>query len=154
VTPRPKDRIGQTAIVGDLIVSVEDSRTLRAEVEVPEQTTGQIRPGARVKVKAWTYPRHTFIGKVVSVAPVVLNKKKEGTVDYVATEREDSLSRATTADPGRVVRVSVSIPNPDGLLKSEMTGYAKVRVGYEPFGLVMIHGLIRFFLVEVWSWIP
>ncbi len=105
-------------------------------------------------MKAWTYPNETFIGKVVSVAPVVLNKQKEGTVDYMATEREDSLSRATTADPGRVVRVVVSVPNEDGRLKSEMTGYAKVRVGYEPFGLVMSHGIVRFFLVEVWSWIP
>jgi len=154
VTARPKDKLGQTAIEGDLIVSVEDSRTLRAEVQVPEQTTGKIKPGAHVKVKAWTFPDRTFAGKVVSVAPVVVNKKKEGTVDYTATEREDSISRATTSDPGRVVRVLVSIPNPDGLLKSEMTGYAKVRVGYEPFGLVMTHGIIRFFLVEVWSWIP
>jgi hypothetical protein len=121
---------------------------------VPEQTTGNIKPGAKVKVKAWTFPNQTFKGEVVSVAPVVYNKKKEGTVDYVATEREDQLSRATTADPGRVVRVLVNIPNPDGLLKSEMTGYAKVRVGYEPFGKVMSHGIIRFFLVEVWSWIP
>jgi multidrug resistance efflux pump len=154
VTARPKDKLGQTAIEGDLILSVEDSRALRAEVQVPEQTTGKIKPGARVKVKAWTFPNRTFDGKVVSVAPVVVNKQKEGTVDYTATEREDSMSRATTSDPGRVVRVLVSIPNPDGLLKSEMTGYAKVRVGYEPFGKVMTHGLIRFFLVEVWSWIP
>lgn len=154
VTPRPKDKVGQSALVGDLIVGVEDSRTLRAEVQVPEQTTGQIKPGAPVKVKAWTFPNRTFKGEVVSVAPVVVYKKKEGTVDYLATEREDSMSRATTSDPGRIVRVLVSIPNPDGLLKSEMTGYAKVRVGYEPFGMVMTHGLIRFFRVEVWSWIP
>jgi len=135
-------------------MSVEDARMLRAEVEVPEQTTARIKPGARVKVKAWTYPHRTFIGTVSSIALVVTDKKKLGKVDYLSTQREDALSRATTADPGRVVRVLVSIPNPDGLLKSEMTGYAKVRTRYEPFGLVMTHGIIRFLLVEVWSWIP
>ncbi|OGP84748.1 MAG: hypothetical protein A2Y95_03795 [Deltaproteobacteria bacterium RBG_13_65_10] len=154
VTPRPKDRIGQVLAMGDLIASVEDARTLRAEVEVPEQTTNRIRVGAQVKVRAWTYPLRTFEGTVESIAPVVMDKKKEGKVDYVQTEREDSLSRATTAQQGKVVRVLVTILNPDGLLKSEMTGYAKVRTRYEPFGLVMTHGIVRFFLVEVWSWIP
>jgi hypothetical protein len=36
----------------------------------------------------------------------------------------------------------------------EMSGYAKVLTGYKPFGIVMTHGLIRFFMVEFWSWIP
>ena len=39
------------------------------------------------------------MNEIASIAPVVVNKQKEGTVDYAATEREDSLSRATTADP-------------------------------------------------------
>jgi putative peptide zinc metalloprotease protein len=154
VTPRIQEHVGMEVLVGDLIASIEDAHSLLAEAEVPEKTAGDIKPGARVKVKAWAYPNRLFIGRVAHVAPVVLNKKKQGMIEYLHTEREDALSRATTSDEGRVVRVLVKIPNPDGLLKSEMTGYAKVFTKYEPFGLVMTHGLARFFRIEVWSWIP
>jgi multidrug resistance efflux pump len=154
VTPRINERVGMEVMVGDLVASVEDARFLLAEVEVPEKTAGDIEPGARVKVKAWAYPNRRFIGRVAHVAPVVLDKKKEGTIAYLHTEREDALSRAATSSEGRVVRVVVKLPNSDGLLKSEMTGYGKVFTKYEPFGLVMTHGLMRFFRIEVWSWIP
>jgi multidrug resistance efflux pump len=154
VTPRIHERVGMEVMVGDLVASVEDARFLLAEVEVPEKTAGDIEPGARVKVKAWAYPNRRFTGRVAHVAPVVMDKKKQGTIEYLHTEREDALSRAATSDEGRVVRVVVKIPNSDGLLKSEMTGYGKVFTKYEPFGLVMTHGLARFFRVEVWSWIP
>lgn len=153
-SPRLDMRVGMEVIVGDLIASVQDDSTLLAEVEVPEKNVGDIKPGARVKVKTWSYPDETFIGRVKDVSPVVTNKAKEGTVEYLHTDREDAISRAATSGHGRVVRVLVALPNPDGILKSEMTGYGKVFTKYEPFGLVMTHGLVRFFTVEVWSWIP
>ncbi|MDP3938289.1 MAG: HlyD family efflux transporter periplasmic adaptor subunit [Deltaproteobacteria bacterium] len=153
-SPRLDMRVGMEVIVGDSIASVQDDRTLLAEVEVPEKNVGDIKPGARVKVKTWSYPDKTFEGQVKAVAPVVTDKEKEGTVEYLRTEREDAISRAATSDEGRVVRVLVNLANEDGLLKSEMTGYGKVFTKYEPFGLVMTHGIVRFFTVEVWSWIP
>ncbi len=152
--PRLEERVGMEVILGDMIASVEDDRTLLAELEIPEKNSGDVKVGSRVKVKTWAYPNKRFIGQVDSVAPVVTDKKKEGKVEYLRTEREDALSRAATSDEGRVVRVVVRLQNPDGLLKSEMTGYGKVFTGYKPFGLVMTHGLVRFFRVEVWSWIP
>ena len=55
---------------------------------------------------------------------------------------------------GRVVRVSVRVPNPDGRLASNMTGHAKIEVGERPVWEVFSRIVVRFFEVELWSWLP
>ena len=61
----------------------------------------------------------------------------------------------TVADTtSKTVRIITEIPNHKGQLKSEMTGYAKVETGYRPVWDVLLRPIIRWFKVEVWSWIP
>jgi putative peptide zinc metalloprotease protein len=116
---------------GDLFAKVEEARTIRAEVEVPEADAPQVKQGARVRVVPWAYPSEIFHGTVVEVAPS-------------ATEN----ARLT------VVRVLTEIPNADGRLKSNLTGYAKIATRDEPLWRVMLWPLIRWIKVEVWYWIP
>jgi putative peptide zinc metalloprotease protein len=54
----------------------------------------------------------------------------------------------------RIVPVLAEISNPDGLFRSEMTGYAKISAGWQPIGYAFFHPVIRFIKVQVWSWIP
>jgi len=54
----------------------------------------------------------------------------------------------------RVLRVVTEVPNPDGRLKSDMTGYAKIAAGDRPLWDVIFRPLIRWVRVKVWSWIP
>jgi putative peptide zinc metalloprotease protein len=58
------------------------------------------------------------------------------------------------ASSDRAVRVITEIPNPDGLLKSDMTGYAKIATGQRPVWDVLLRPFLRWCMVEVWYWIP
>jgi multidrug efflux pump subunit AcrA (membrane-fusion protein) len=121
----------------DLIAEIEDGRTVRAEVAVPEETISEVHLGAGVRLHAWAYLDRTFEGRVVSIAPV-------------AAETDSS-----SPQPGKVaVRVLTEIANPEGLLKSDMTGYAKIAASRRPVWRVLFDPLVRFVMVEVWSWIP
>jgi hypothetical protein len=52
------------------------------------------------------------------------------------------------------VRVLSELSNSDGLLKTDMTGYAKIECEWKPLVVAFTRWLVRFFLIEVWSWIP
>ena len=55
---------------------------------------------------------------------------------------------------GKVVRVVMAIDQTDGKLLPEMTGYAKVQAERYPLIVAYTRPIIRFFLVEFWSWLP
>ena len=55
---------------------------------------------------------------------------------------------------GPYVRVTTEIANDDGLLKSGMTGYAKIATEPRPVWDVLSRPIIRWFRVQFWYWIP
>ena len=66
-----------------------------------------------------------------------------------------TLDRNVTAKPfGNVVKVIATIDNPNGELKTGMTGYAKIGGTTMPVWKAFSLALRRFFNVQVWSWIP
>jgi len=147
VTPRVEELVGTYMEPGDrdLVATIEDGRIIQAEVSVPEQDMADIRPGATVEIAPWGLHRTPIVGRVVMIAPVA----KRATVETAtATVARDDGSAS------RVVRVLTEIPNPDGTLKSGMTGYAKIATGYRPLWDVVFRPLVRWCRVEVWSWIP
>ena len=134
VTPRPEFMTGGFLKEGDPFATVEDNRILRAEILAPETDIGEVRPDAQVRLRVWAYPWRDFTGRVAAVAPVV---------------------EPSPANPFvRVVRVVIEIPNPDGLLRSQMTGVAKIAAGDKPFIVAFTRALVRFVLLEMWSWLP
>lgn len=134
VTPRLEFKTGGFLKEGDPFATVEDSRIMRAEILAPETDIGEVRPDAPVRLRVWAYPLRDFAGRVAAVAPVV---------------------ESSSANPFvRVVRVIVEIPNPDGLLKSQMTGIAKIAAGDKPFVVAFTRALVRFAMIEMWSWLP
>jgi putative peptide zinc metalloprotease protein len=64
------------------------------------------------------------------------------------------MTRQRCRGVGAVVRVVAQIPNPDGLLRPRMSGYAKVQTVEMPVWVSFTRALARFVLVELWSWIP
>jgi putative peptide zinc metalloprotease protein len=81
---------------------------------------------------AKAYPVQSLRGKETEIAPAV-----------VAVDNPMST---------KVVRVRSSIDNPDGLLKTQMTGYAKIECGRHPLLELLWDALINPFRVQVWSW--
>ena len=156
VTPRVQDLVGTYVKPGqrDLVVQVEDPRVLDAEVEVPEEDAAGIAIGAPVEIAPWAYYDKTFVGRVASIAPVATTNTTSQ-YDTTFSGQTVTTGRVAVASEGwQVVRVITEIPNPDGLLKSEMTGYAKIATGDRPVWDVLLRPLIRWLKVEVWYWIP
>jgi multidrug resistance efflux pump len=156
VTPRVQDLVGTYVKPGqrDLVVQVEDSRVLQAEVEVPEEDAAGITIGAPVEIAPWAYYNRTFVGRVASIAPIATTNTTSQ-YDTTFSGQTVTTGRVAVASEGwKVVRVITEIPNPDGLLKSELTGYAKIATGSRPVWDVLLRPFIRWIKVEVWYWIP
>jgi putative peptide zinc metalloprotease protein len=138
----------------DLVMEIEDARTVQAEVEVSEEEVADVRPGAPVRLVAWTWHDTPIEGRVVSIAPVAAPASR---ASATATFYEESAGVGALLIPGtstRILRVITEVPNPDGRLKSEMTGYAKIAAGERPLWDVIFRPLIRWVRVKAWYWIP
>ncbi len=134
VTPRLEFRTGGFLKEGDLFAAVEDDRIMRAEILAPETDIGEVELDKPVRLRVWAYPLRDFTGRVVAVAPIVEPKSDNPFM--------------------RVVRVTIEIPNSEGLLRSQMTGFAKISAGEKPFIVAFTRALVRFVMIEMWSWLP
>lgn len=131
VTPKLRERVGEQVKPGDLIAQLAEVRTVTAEISVPEQDIGDVRVGQRSGVRLRAYPEHAFEGRVIAIAPIAM---------------------ARPGQDGRVVRVTVELPNASGVVKPSMTGYARINCGTRSALDVLTRPLRRLFRVEVWSW--
>jgi multidrug resistance efflux pump len=131
-TERLKEKLGQNVLKGDLVAEIHDLRTITAEIQIPEKEIDDIAVGQPVVFKARAYPSRDFLGTVSAIAPVAT--KPEGfTV-------------------GNAILLRAEIPNDSRLLKSGMTGIAKVTCGKRNLLDVLVRKLRYFIRVEVWSW--
>ena len=131
VTRNLKNKTGQFLDEGDMFAVVEDSSSVRVDIEIPEGDISEVAIGAVVRLKVWTYPGQIFEGKVTEI-------------DRTVTESVF----------GEVVIVSAVIQNSDGILQSGMTGFGKVDGGSKFVIVAFTRMLVRFFQIELWSWIP
>ena len=131
VTMQLRDLENTFLELGDLFAEVEDLSAVRVVVSIPESDIGEVKLGDRVRLKLWAYPDRVFVSHV-------------------------SLIHPTTVDDGsrKVTQIESVMANPEGLFLSGMTGHAKVE-GEQMFLIqAFTRALVRFFLIEVWSWLP
>ena len=131
-TPRLEDQIGLRVDRGDLIAEVHELETVRAEIVISEQEIGDVQVGQRVVLRARAYPARSFSATVRAIAPA-------------AVEGQGALG-------GKIVRVTTEIDNTELLLKSQMTGNAKIYSGKQRIFDLMTRRLARYIRVEFWSW--
>ncbi len=122
---------GKYLTEGTVFATAEDDRTVPVEIAIPESDVSEIAIGRTSRLKVWTYPNTIFTGKVTEISPAV-----------------------SEADQGYVIKAISQVPNEKGTLKSGMTGYAKVDGGTKPVIVAFTRMLVRFFMVEGWSWLP
>jgi putative peptide zinc metalloprotease protein len=157
VTPRPEELAGSYLKPGqrDLVIEIEDARIIRAEVQMPEEYVADVRVGADVELVAWTFSDRSFHGQVVSIAPVAAtNSTDAGGATVLGGQTQGTTQISIASSSERSVRVITEIPNPDGILKSDLTGYAKIATSDRPVWDVLLRPIIRWFSVEFWYWIP
>lgn len=131
VTPDLALRNGSFLRVGETLLEIEDADVVHAAIAVPESDIALIEPGREVRLKAWGASDDEIPGRVETIAQ--------------AAEQEGY---------GSTVRVDAAFPNPDGLLRSGMTGYAKIEGAEMRTWEAYLRRIVRFFQIEVWSWIP
>jgi len=117
---------------GDLFAVVQNDQQVRVEFLVPQADIGEITLGDRTRLKIWAYPNKLFYGEVSEIAPSV-------------TEEEEQ---------GKVVRVVSIFDNENGLLKSGTTGFGKIEGETKPVIVAFTRLIVRFALIEMWSWLP
>ncbi|HSW14899.1 MAG TPA: efflux RND transporter periplasmic adaptor subunit, partial [Solimonas sp.] len=116
---------------GDQLAVIENAGQRVAEVRIPENAIGEVRLDNAVHARSWAFPGTSFDGKVLGVAPA-----------------------AEDGDYGKVVRVRVTLEDPQNRLIPGVTGNAKVAGDRHSLLVVFTRAIARFLLVEVWSWIP
>lgn len=131
VTPYVETMVGKVLKEGDLFAAYENSKEIQAEISVPEADIGEIGIGSTVRIRPYAYSTRIYTGTVALIAP-----------------------KADETSDGKVVRVVTNIPNPDHELKPGMTGEAKIDGNWKPVIVAFTRPVVRFVMVEVWSWIP
>jgi putative peptide zinc metalloprotease protein len=116
---------------GKKFADIEDTDTVIVRAAIPESDLFEISDKALLTLKLYAYP----------------NRKFEGIVDEIEVI-------ANTADYGRVVYVRGHISNPDGAIKTGLTGYAKIQGNETIVLFAFTRALIRFVTIEIWSWLP
>ncbi len=131
VTMNLRQSVGQYLNKGEVFAVVENDATLRVDLKIPESDISEVSIGSATRIKIWAYPDKVFTGEVTEISPVV---------------------EAETF--GRVVTVTTVIGNEEGLLKTGMTGFGKIDGGTKPVIVAFTRMIVRFFRIEIWSWIP
>jgi GAF domain-containing protein/multidrug resistance efflux pump len=103
LTPHVGERAGASLEEGDLFVTLGRIDTLELEFGVDQRDVARVRPGQEVRFRVDALPQRTLTGRVRSVGQ--LPTDTAGSVRYP---------------------VRAAVPNPDGVLKPDMTAYARV----------------------------
>lgn len=131
VTPNIDLERGMYLTVGTLFATIEQSQIAQGEILVPETDIAEIQLGDMVRLKPWGNSNIEINGEVVAISPT-----------------------AVKTPYGPVVHVKTNIDNADGFLRPDMTGYAKIEGSEMPVWEAYTRLFVRFFNIEVWSWIP
>jgi multidrug efflux pump subunit AcrA (membrane-fusion protein) len=115
---------------GSMVISIARTDTVKAKISVPEKEISEVSVGDEVKMKARSYPGLTYSGVVVKIDPIAIEN-----------DRGQSM-----------IAVTALVDNPEGLLKSGMTGKAKINCGSRPLYKIILWRAVRYLRVEFWSW--
>lgn len=155
ITPNIHQRPGQLLMEGDLLLVLEDTRTVLAEVEISEDDIGDVKKGADVTFRSWSEPLASFQGKVDEIAPVAYDKSLKRVRRALSLKEETFEQREILRDQGKAVRLLCTFDLKEGdVIKTDMTGWAKIASTPRPVAVAFTRWLMRFLFVEVWSWIP
>ena len=154
ITPHVQQMVGQRLAEGDLLMVIESARCL-AEIEVSEDDVGDVKKDAEVTFRTWADPLDSFRGKVIKIAPVAYEKSLKRLTRALSLKEQAFEQREILRDQGKAVRLLCEVDVPeDMVIKTDMTGWAKIESTPRPVGVAFTRWLMRFLYVEVWSWIP
>ena len=127
-----KDKTNSYLEKGAAFAALEYTGVVTVEIDVPEADMQFVKVGSSVRVRAVSYS---------------IDREFEGKVTLIDRN-------VTPKSTGNVIKVIATIDNKDALLKTGMAGRAKIVGENMPVWRAFSLSMIRFFQVQVWSWIP
>jgi putative peptide zinc metalloprotease protein len=127
-----QDKINSFLEKGAPFAALENTGIVTAEVDIAESDLQYVKIGSTVRARAVSFfDTREFEGKVTVIDRNV-----------------------TVQSTGNVVKVIATIDNHEGLLKTGMAGRAKIAAVDMPVWKAFTLGIVRFFEIQVWSWLP
>jgi putative peptide zinc metalloprotease protein len=124
-------KVGTHLDAGGVLMLLADTSTVNVEMMVPEKELGDIHLGLPVRIQLASLPTKYF----------------EGKVDFIAHS-------AHAGDGQQVVTLRSYLSNPDGVLKPELTGVAKIYCGPRRIIEVMTRRIGLWIRTEIWALRP
>jgi multidrug efflux pump subunit AcrA (membrane-fusion protein) len=153
VTANVRERVGQSVATGDLIAVIHDASPPQVEVFTEEPDAAQVEEGMHVHVRLWGSQGRLLTGRV--------RKVNRATEEYAAfhierirSDREELAKASADREPNRRLRICVDLDPPAEPVVPGMTGYARIVLEDGLFWQALARPVLRFFRVEVWSWLP
>jgi len=121
---------GEHLVAGDPFAQVIDLKSAVVLIAIPERDASLLRPGEGAAVKLDSFPQRTWRSTVSVVSP-----------------------QAQAGDGVRTFNAEVPISNGDSVLRSGMSGRAKISIGWKPAGYVLLRGPALWIWQTLWNWI-
>ncbi len=127
-----QDKVNSYLDKGMPFAALENTGVVTAEIDVAEADLQYVKVGAAVRARAVSFfDEKEFEGKVTVI--------------------DRNITQKST---GNVVKVIATIDNHDGALKTGMAGRAKIVGVKMPVWKAFTLVVVRFFEIQVWSWLP
>ena len=133
-SPRMQEIVGTFAAAGTPICTIEDASNSYIEISVPEEEVVGLKPGQTVNLKARAIPFETFYASV----------------DHIATSTRSNPTAGTAGVANPALVVYCQLANPDGRLRTGMSGFGRVDRGWKSLGLIMATRALRYLRTEFW----
>jgi transcriptional regulator with GAF, ATPase, and Fis domain/multidrug resistance efflux pump len=130
VTPALQNAAGEHLDAGAAFAQVLDLSTAVVDIAVPQRDAALLLPGQGAAIKLDSYPQRSWHGAVSIVSP-----------------------QAHSVDGDRTFAARVPLANEDAVLRSGMSGRAKVFIGYRPAGYVLLRAPALWLWQTLWNWI-
>ncbi len=145
------DKIGQYLEQGSTFAIAEDDSELIGVVEIPEIQIDELSETGSVEIRLLAYPNRKFKGQVRTIEPTAKTDQMFG---QTAINEAGDKTQYIPDRGGQVVSVLIEIKDEQQLLIPGMSGYAKIRGNTMPVIVAFSRPLVRFFQLEIWSWLP
>jgi len=166
-TPNAQLMTGVWLNAGDQFLQIENTKVVEAEIEIPQGDIALVKEGAKVRLRPWSEADHEIVGRVTALVlppvdkPDVKAELKKSMLGNAAPARRPALAEAgrnRSASDGSLdsgtLPVKASVASADTVLRTAMTGYAKIDGPRMTVGEAYFRTWLRFLRVELWSWIP
>jgi HlyD family secretion protein/macrolide-specific efflux system membrane fusion protein len=149
VSPMDGVVLGQPVSVGTLVTAgvsdptvimmIGDVSQKKVKVMVDETDIGKITVGQQATFTVDAYQNHNFTGRVTKIGQISTNTTSVSSSTTSSTTSSSSSSSSASSSTSSVVYyyVTLSVDDPDDLLKTEMTARVSIKVGEKADALLI-----------------